>query len=68
MFRKRYIALFGALLICLGCIILGTAHHFGQAVAGMAIAGAGAGTGELTGLAGYVNSLSALLNGELTWT
>jgi MFS family permease len=49
---KRYIALFGAMLLCLGCVVLGTAHHFGQAVAGMAIAGAGAGIGELTGPAG----------------
>lgn len=53
MFGKRYIALFGALLLCVGCAVLGTAHKFGQAVAGMAIAGAGAGIGELTGLAGY---------------
>lgn len=50
---KRYIALFGAMLLCLGCVVVGTAHGFGQAVAGMAIAGAGAGMGELTGLAGY---------------
>jgi MFS family permease len=52
LFGKRYIALFGAMLLCLGCVVVGTAHHFGQAVAGMAIAGAGAGIGELTGLAG----------------
>jgi hypothetical protein len=50
LFGKRYIALFGALLLCLGCIILGTAHSFGQAVSGMAIAGTGAGIGELTGV------------------
>jgi hypothetical protein len=42
------------MLLCLGCVVVGTAHHFGQAVAGMAIAGAGAGIGELTGLAGLV--------------
>lgn len=41
LFGKRYIALFGALLLCLGCVIVGTAHSFGQAVAGMSIAGAG---------------------------
>lgn len=52
LFGKRYIALFGALLLCLGCIVLGTAHHLGAALAGMALAGAGAGIGELTGLAG----------------
>lgn len=54
MFGKRYMALFGALLLCVGCAVLGSAHNFGQGVAGMAIAGAGAGIGELTGLAGYV--------------
>ncbi|KAF2429064.1 putative major facilitator superfamily transporter [Tothia fuscella] len=52
LFGKRYIALFGAMLLCVGCILLGTAQNFGQGVAGMAISGAGAGIGELTGLAG----------------
>ena len=52
LFGKRYIALFGALLICVGIIVLGTAHGFAQGVTGMALAGAGAGIGELTGLAG----------------
>jgi MFS family permease len=52
LFGKRYIALFGALLLCVGCVLLATTHSFGQALAGMALAGAGAGIGELTGLAG----------------
>ena len=52
LFGKRYIALFGALLICVGIVLVGTAHGFAQGVAGMAMAGAGAGIGELTGLAG----------------
>jgi hypothetical protein len=43
-----------------GCVVVGTAHSFGPAVAGMAIAGAGAGIGELTGLAGYVSDLPCL--------
>ena len=54
LFGKRYIALFGSLLICIGILVLGTAHDFGQGVVGMALAGAGAGIGELTGLAGYI--------------
>lgn len=54
LFGKRYISLFGAGLLCLGCLLLGTTHSFGQAIVGMAFAGAGAGIGELTGLAGYV--------------
>jgi MFS family permease len=52
LFGKRYISIFGAVLLCVGCVLVGTAHSFGQALAGMAIAGGGAGIGELTGLAG----------------
>ena len=52
LFGKRYIALFGSLCICLGCTLLGTAHNFAQALAGMALSGVGAAIGELTGLAG----------------
>lgn len=52
LFGKRYIALFGALLICVGIILVGVAKDFATGVAGMAMAGAGAGVGELTGLAG----------------
>lgn len=42
--------------VCVGIIIVGTAHTFGQAVAGMAIAGSGAAITELTSLAGYFSS------------
>ncbi|KAF7679895.1 mfs general substrate transporter [Alternaria burnsii] len=52
LFGKRYIALFGSFCICLGCALMGSGHSFGQLLAGMAISGAGAATGELTGLAG----------------
>jgi hypothetical protein len=34
---------------------VGSGHSFGQLLAGMAVSGAGAATGELTGLAGYVS-------------
>ncbi|KAI4606403.1 hypothetical protein J4E80_010155 [Alternaria sp. BMP 0032] len=54
LFGKRYIALFGSFCICLGCALMGSGQNFGQLLAGMAISGAGAATGELTGLAGYV--------------
>ncbi|KAI5357506.1 putative major facilitator transporter Str1/Tri12, major facilitator superfamily [Septoria linicola] len=57
LFGKRYIALSGATLLCVGCIVLGTAHGLGQALAGMALAGAGAGVGELTGLAGLAETV-----------
>ncbi|OCK81189.1 MFS general substrate transporter [Lepidopterella palustris CBS 459.81] len=52
LFGKRYIAIFGASCICIGCLLLGTTHTFGQALVGMSLAGVGAAIGELTGLAG----------------
>ena len=60
---KRNIALFGALSICVGIVILGTAHTFGQGVTGMALAGVGAGIGELTGLAGLAESVPVRARG-----
>lgn len=69
LFGKRYIALFGSFCICLGCALMGSGHSFGQLLAGMAISGAGAATGELTGLAGYVydkTRVDRYRNG-LTW-
>lgn len=51
-FGKRWISIIGAVLLCVGCLLLALANSFAQAVAGMAIAGVGAGIGELTGLAG----------------
>lgn len=52
LFGRRDITLFGAVVIIAGWAIVGSAHSFGQGVAGMALAGAGAGIGELTALAG----------------
>jgi MFS family permease len=52
LFGKRYIALFGSTCICIGIILMATAHSFAQALAGMTISGIGAAIGELTGLAG----------------
>jgi MFS family permease len=52
LFGKRYIAIFGALCLCIGCAVMGTAHSLGHALVGQGFAGAGAGIGELTGLAG----------------
>lgn len=49
---RRNITLIGSVAIMLGCIIAGTAHTFGQGVTGLALAGAGAGIGELTALSG----------------
>jgi len=51
---RRYVALLGALFVCIGMIIIGTAHRMEVAIGGMAIAGVGAGLGELIGAAGIV--------------
>ncbi|KAG9241868.1 major facilitator superfamily domain-containing protein [Calycina marina] len=48
---RRYVALTGATLIVVGMIICSTAHSMNIFIAGMAIAGAGAGINELTALA-----------------
>ncbi|KAH8684839.1 MFS multidrug transporter-like protein [Tricladium varicosporioides] len=48
---RRYVSLCGAALIVIGMIICSTAHVMNTFIAGMAIAGAGAGINELTALA-----------------
>jgi MFS family permease len=49
---RREITLIGSAIICVGIALVGSAHSFGQAVGGMAMAGAGAGICELSALAG----------------
>jgi MFS family permease len=51
---RRYVALLGAAFVCIGMIIVGTAKRMDVAIGGMAIAGVGAGLGELVGAAGIV--------------
>lgn len=51
-FGRRPIALAATVLVIIGAIIMGTAHSFGQGVAGMAFSGMGAGIAELSALAG----------------
>jgi MFS family permease len=51
-FGRRNITLIGSLLIMVGLVVTATAHSFAQAIAGMSLAGAGAGIGELTALGG----------------
>ncbi len=53
---RRNITLGGGVSLMMGCIVLATAHTFGQGVVGMSFAGAGAAIGELTALAGFVCS------------
>ncbi|OQV01355.1 hypothetical protein CLAIMM_06732 isoform 1 [Cladophialophora immunda] len=49
---RRYMTLGGAVVILVGSAVVGSAHSFGQGIAGMCIAGGGAAVGELTALAG----------------
>ncbi|KAF1814529.1 MFS general substrate transporter [Eremomyces bilateralis CBS 781.70] len=63
LFGKRYIAMTGALLICVGIILIATAKSFGPAVTGMALSGAGAAIGELTGLAGLAECVPVKFRG-----
>ncbi|PGH03813.1 hypothetical protein AJ80_08626 [Polytolypa hystricis UAMH7299] len=48
---RRYVAIIGATLICIGMIVCSTAKTMNVFIGGMAIAGAGAGVAELTALA-----------------
>ena len=52
LFGRRNITLGGGTALCVGIIIVATAHTPGQAIAGMSISGGGAAIGELTALAG----------------
>ncbi|RDW92537.1 MFS multidrug transporter-like protein [Coleophoma crateriformis] len=51
LFGRRYIALAGAGFIVIGMIVCSTAHTMNTFIAGMALAGVGAGINELTALA-----------------
>ncbi|RDW80152.1 MFS multidrug transporter-like protein [Coleophoma cylindrospora] len=51
LFGRRYIALAGAAFIVIGMIVCSTAHSMNIFIAGMALAGVGAGINELTALA-----------------
>lgn len=51
LFGRRYVALGGATLLVVGNVISSTAHSMNVFIAGMSIAGVGAGINELTSLA-----------------
>lgn len=60
-FGRRNITLAGGVVLCVGIIVVATAHSIGAAIGGMAIAGAGAAVGELTALAGLVKNPSNIV-------
>ena len=49
---RRYVVLLGSLFLCIGSIVVATAHSHGPGVVAMALGGAGAGICELTAFAG----------------
>lgn len=49
---RRYIAILGAVLVCVGLAVIGSAHSFVQLIVGTVIAGVGAGATELASIAG----------------
>lgn len=49
---RRWICVFGSLMLVVGSIVLAVTHSLGSAVTGEAISGIGAGICELTALAG----------------
>jgi MFS family permease len=52
---RRYIAIFGAVLACVGLAVIGSAHTFAQLLVGTVISGTGAGATELAAIAGWVS-------------
>jgi MFS family permease len=48
---RRYVAIIGAIFVCIGMIICSTAHEMNIFIGGMVFAGIGAGINELTSLA-----------------
>ncbi|KAK3717409.1 hypothetical protein LTR37_005798 [Vermiconidia calcicola] len=63
LFGKRYIALLGGGCLIIGCAVMGTSHSLAQGLVGQAFAGAGAGIGELTGLAGLAETVPVKYRG-----
>lgn len=51
LFGRRYVAMMGASFLIIGLIVSSTAHSMNIFIAGMSIAGVGAGINELTALA-----------------
>ncbi|PKY02248.1 putative MFS drug efflux pump [Aspergillus campestris IBT 28561] len=61
---RRYVAIIGASLVCIGMIVSSTANTMNIFIAGMAIAGAGAGVNELTALAATSEMAPTRLRGK----
>ena len=73
LFGRRDVAILGATFLIIGMIVCSTAHKMNIFIAGMSIAGVGAGINELTALAvtseiaptrkrGFYNSLMVLVS------
>ena len=62
---RRYVAIAGSVLIIIGMCVSSTAHTMNHMIAGMTIAGAGAGINELTAIAGTAELVPTAKRGPM---
>lgn len=62
---RRYVAIFGSLLIIIGMVVASTAKIMNNMIAGMVLAGAGAGMNELTSIAGTAEMVPTAKRGPI---
>jgi MFS family permease len=60
---RRYAALLASAFVCIGCIVVGTAHRVDVAIGGSAITGIGSGLAETIGVAGLLELAPAKSRG-----
>jgi MFS family permease len=60
---RRYAALLASAFVCIGCIVVGTAHRVDVAIGGSAITGIGSGLAETVGIAGLLELAPAKSRG-----
>ena len=65
---RRYLGLFGATLVVIGMIAVGTCHEIVVAIGGMAISGAGAGICQVIGLSGLMEMVPVSSRGKYVGT
>lgn len=68
MLGRRWVCIFGIVMLLLASVIIATAHNLGTAIVAMTIGGVGAGICELTAVAGYVELLSSSVGTQLTYS
>lgn len=66
MLGRRWVCIFGIVLLLISSIVIATAHTLATAIVAMAIGGIGAGICELSAIAGYVELPSSSICTQLT--